>query len=121
MCALVTGFQTCARPSGRVGSGRGGQARAAPLSQSEARAKLERIVRKAPEVMVKVSGKQYGEHHLSEHFDYVARHGKLAVRSSEGEIIDDPKRLKEIAQDWTMLDEARSEENTSELTYIMRS
>src|SRR3546814_14122093 len=56
--------------------------------------------------MVKVSGKQYGAHHLSEHFDYVARHGKLAVRSSEGEIIDDPKRLKEMAQDWTMLDEA---------------
>src|SRR3546814_11239017 len=46
---------------------------------------------------------------LSEHFDYVARHGKLAVRSSEGEIIDDPKRLKEIAQDWTMLDEAMNE------------
>src|SRR3546814_10431164 len=81
--------------------------------------------------MVKVSGKQYGAHHLSEHFDYVARHGKLAVRSSEGEIIDDPKRLKEIAQDWTMLDEAmnehgrdrptsRSEEHTSELQSLMR-
>jgi type IV secretory pathway VirD2 relaxase len=79
------------------------------LSQAEARAKLERIVRKAPEVMVKVSGKQYGAHHLSEHFGYVARHGKLAVRSSEGEIIDDPKRLKEIAQDWAMLDEAMNE------------
>jgi hypothetical protein len=78
------------------------------LSQAEARAKLERIVRKAPEVMVKVSGKQYGAHHLSEHFGYVARHGKLA-RSSEGEIIDDPKRLKEIAQDWAMLDEAMNE------------
>src|SRR3546814_3435745 len=63
--------------------------------------------------MVKVSGKQYGAHHLSEHFDYVARHGKLAVRSSEGEIIDDPKRLKEIAQD-------RSEEHTSELQSLMR-
>src|SRR3546814_3199831 len=59
--------------------------------------------------MVKVSGKQYGAHHLSEHFDYVARHGKLAVRASEGEIIDDPKRLKEIAQDLTMLAEAMNE------------
>ena len=91
---------------GRGAPGRGGQGRPEPLSQAEARAKLERIVRKAPEVMVKVSGKQYGAHHLSEHFGYVARHGKLAVRSSEGEIIDDPKRLKEIAQDWAMLDEA---------------
>lgn len=83
---------------GRGAPGRGGQGRSVPLSQAEARAKLERIVRKAPEVMVKVSGKQYGAHHLSEHFGYVARHGKLAVRSSEGEIINDPKRLKEIGR-----------------------
>src|SRR3546814_12644115 len=61
---------------GRGGSGRGGQARAAPLSPSEARAQLERIVRKAPEVLVQVSGKQYRAHHLSAHFAYVSRHGK---------------------------------------------
>ena len=91
------------------GSGAAGRGRPTTLSQAEARAKLERIVRKAPEVMVKVSGKQYGAHHLAEHFGYVARHGKLAVRSSEGEIIDDPRRLKEIAQDWTMLDDVMNE------------
>src|SRR3546814_18350413 len=59
--------------------------------------------------MVKVSGKQYGAHHVAEHFGYVARHGKLAVRSSEGEIITEPDRLKAIAQDWAMLDEAMNE------------
>src|SRR3546814_1799711 len=103
------------------------------MGQAEARAKLERIVRKAPEVMVKVSGKQYGAHHVAEHFGYVARHGKLAVRSSEGEIITEPDRLKAIAQDWAMLDEAmnehgrerptslRSEEHTSELKSLMRN
>ena len=91
------------------GSGAAGRGRPTTLSQAEARAKLERIVRKAPEVMVKVSGKQYGAHHLAEHFGYVARHGKLAMRSSESEIIDDPRRLKEIAQDWTMLDDAMNE------------
>ncbi|MFB9047599.1 relaxase/mobilization nuclease domain-containing protein [Sphingobium indicum] len=90
------------------GSG-GGAARPMSMGQAEARAKLERIVRKAPEVMVKVSGKQYGAHHVAEHFGYVARHGKLAVRSSEGEIITEPDRLKAIAQDWAMLDEAMNE------------
>ena len=90
------------------GSG-GGAARPMSMDQAEARAKLERIVRKAPEVMVKVSGKQYGAHHVAEHFGYVARHGKLAVRSSEGEIITEPDRLKAIAQDWAMLDEAMNE------------
>ena len=88
------------------GRGRGGGDTAPTLSQAEARAKLERIVRKAPEVMVKISGKQRGAAHLGEHFGYISRHGKLEVRSSEGEIITDEKRLKAIAADWDMLDQA---------------
>ncbi|KQX24216.1 MULTISPECIES: relaxase/mobilization nuclease domain-containing protein [unclassified Sphingomonas] len=88
------------------GKGRGGSAAAPMLSPAEARAKLERIVRKAPEVMVKISGKQRGARHLAEHFGYISRHGKLEVRSSEGEIVTDEKRLKAIAADWDMLDQA---------------
>lgn len=88
------------------GKGIGGSAAAPMLSPAEARAKLERIVRKAPEVMVKISGKQRGARHLAEHFGYISRHGKLEVRSSEGEIITDEKRLKAIAADWDMLDQA---------------
>lgn len=88
------------------GRGRGGGETAPTMSQAEARAKLERIVRKAPEVMVKISGKQRGAAHLGEHFGYISRHGKLEVRSSEGEIITDEKRLKAIAADWDMLDQA---------------
>lgn len=89
---------------GSGGKGRGGSN--APLSAAEARAKLERIVRKAPEVMVKISGKQHGARHLAEHFGYISRHGKLEIRSSEGEIITDETRLKAIAADWDMLDQA---------------
>ncbi len=91
---------------GSGGRGRGGEGAAPVLSQAQARAKLERIVRKAPEVMVKISGKQRGAAHLGEHFGYISRHGKLEVRSSEGEIITDEKRLKAIAADWDMLDSA---------------
>ena len=91
----------------RIRSGGKGRGNAAPaLSAAEARAKLERIVRKAPEVMVKISGKQRGARHLAEHFGYISRHGKLEVRSSEGELISDEKRLKAIAADWDMLDQA---------------
>lgn len=88
------------------GKSRGGGGAAPGLSAGEVRAKLERIVRKAPEVMVKISGKQRGAIHLGEHFGYISRHGKLEVRSSEGEIITDEKRLKAIAADWDMLDQA---------------
>jgi len=88
------------------GKGRGGSKAAPTLTAAQARAKLERIVRKAPEVMVKISGKQRGARHLAEHFGYISRHGKLEIRSSEGEIITDEKRLKAIAADWDMLDQA---------------
>src|SRR3546814_8594708 len=84
--------------------GRGG--RNAVHSAAEARSKFERIVCKAPEVMVKISGKQRGARHLAEHFGYISRHGKLEIRSSEGEIIREEKRLKAIAADWDMLDQA---------------
>ena len=109
--APVGGKRTLRGAYVRIKPGGSGSGAARPMSmgQAEARAKLERIVRKAPEVMVKVSGKQYGAQHVAEHFGYVARHGKLAVRSSEGEIITEPDRLKAIAQDWAMLDEAMNE------------
>src|SRR3546814_12599070 len=56
--------------------------------------------------MVKISGKQRCARHLAEHFGYISRHGKLEIRSSEGEIIREEKRLKAIAADWDMLDQA---------------
>lgn len=91
---------------GSSGRSKGGTDAAPALTQAQARAKLERLARKAPEVMVKISGKQRGAAHLGEHFGYISRHGKLEVRSSEGEIITDEKRLKAIAGDWAMLDDA---------------
>src|SRR3546814_17124507 len=75
------------RRSRSGGKGRGGSN--AVLSAAEARAKLERIVCKAPEVMVKISGRQRGARHLAEHFGYISRHGKLEIRRSE-----DRKRIR---------------------------
>src|SRR3546814_20570089 len=39
-------------------------------------------------------------------FRSISGHGKLEIRSSEGEIIREEKRLKAIAADWDMLDQA---------------
>lgn len=44
-----------------------------------ARAKLARIVRKAPEVVVKVTGRQRGSGHVKAHFDYIGRKGDLEI------------------------------------------
>lgn len=82
-----------------AGQGRGGQA-------DSARAKLARIVRKAPEVMVKVSGRQRGGGHVSAHLEYIGRHGKLEVETGDGERISSVAGLRALAAEWEALDDA---------------
>lgn len=82
-----------------AGRGRGGHA-------DSARAKLTRIVRKAPEVVVKVSGRQRGGGHLSAHLEYIGRHGKLEVETDNGERITTVAGLHQLAGEWEALDDA---------------
>jgi hypothetical protein len=82
-----------------AGKGRGGRA-------DSARAKLARIVRKVPEVMVKISGRQHGAGHLSAHLEYIGRHGKLEVETGDGERITSVAGLRELAAEWEVLDDA---------------
>ena len=44
---------------------------------AEHKQRLSRIVRKTPEVMVKVTGRSVGPGHLKAHLDYVTRNGTL--------------------------------------------
>jgi len=82
-----------------AGKGRGDRA-------DSARAKLARIVRKAPEVVVKISGRQHGAGHLSAHLEYIGRHGKLEVETGDGERITSVAGLRELAAEWEVLDDA---------------
>jgi len=52
-----------------------------------ARAKLARIVRKAPEVVVKVTGRQRGGSHVKAHLDYIGRKGDVEIETRDGEIL----------------------------------
>ena len=83
------------RPSGSKGSVGNGGARVA------ARDKLARITKRTPEVMVKVSGRQKGGAHTAAHLEYIARHGKLEVETSDGQTIKNVADLRELASDWT--------------------
>jgi len=66
------------------------------------RAKLERLAKKAPEAMVKVTGRQRGGAHTLAHLDYIARHGKLEVETSDAEMLRGKERLEEIAAEWSL-------------------
>jgi len=66
-----------------------------------ARAKLARIVRGAPEVLVKVTGRQHGSSHLKAHLDYIGRKGIVDVESRDGEILTSKEDVAERAAEWS--------------------
>jgi hypothetical protein len=69
------------------------------------RAKLARITARAPEVMVKVSGRQRGGSHTLAHLDYVSRHGALEVETGDGEKLSSRTELAALAAEWTEQEE----------------
>lgn len=65
-----------------------------------ARAKLVRIVARAPEVMVKVTGRTGDPAHLRAHLDYISRNGALELETQDGAVITGRAEVRDLAQDW---------------------
>ena len=51
------------------------------------RAKFERIVQRAPEVMVKITGRTKSVDHLKSHLDYITRNGELTGETEQGTLL----------------------------------
>ena len=64
------------------------------------RAKLERIVRRAPEVMVKITGRTRGVAHLKSHLAYITRNGELDAETEQGATLAGRSGLKDLQQRW---------------------
>lgn len=65
------------------------------------KARLRRMVRKAPEVMVKITGRcNKGFKHLREHLNYISRNGELVVESSDGGILYGRQAVGDTAHTW---------------------
>lgn len=89
----------------------GGKTR--PLSAS-GKARLSRIVNKAPEVMVKVTGRSRGgAGHLKAHMDYITRNGRLEGETQSGERITDRAALRALHDDWTARNDFDSKGRTT--------
>ncbi len=74
------------------------------------RAKLQRIVKKAPEVMVKITGKTKTVGHLKSHLEYITRNGELAAETETGAVMEGRHGLRDIQTRWAddaELDEGR--------------
>lgn len=84
-------------------------------------AAMDRTARRAPEVMVRVTGRQHGGGHVLANFSYISRlgHGaekQVPLYTSDGDILHDGKDMQILAQDWQeweMGDDARRKGATS--------
>lgn len=81
--------QPVLRPPGRAGD-------------AAAYAQLARIVRRVPEVMVKITGKTKDAGHLRRHLDYISRNGKLILEGPDGERFEGRVEMKALAAAWSL-------------------
>lgn len=63
---------------------------------------LKRLVERAPEVMVKLTGKTRDGAHLKAHLDYISRNGGLELEGPHGVIHAGREELRDLASDWAL-------------------
>ncbi len=74
--------------------------RPSPAAGGSARARLERIAARAPEVMVKVTGRTRDGAHLRAHLEYISRNGQLELESADGALIVGRRDVADLADNW---------------------
>lgn len=74
--------------------------RPSPASSGGARARLERIAARVPEVMVKVTGRTRDAAHLRAHLEYISRNGQLELEGADGALIVGRRDVADLADDW---------------------
>lgn len=65
------------------------------------KATLARVVRRAPEVLVKVTGRKKGSRHLAAHLDYIGRHGDIPLETRDGEEITTKDDRQRVSDEWS--------------------
>lgn len=73
-----------------------------PAGDAAAYAQLARIIRRAPEVMVKITGATRDGGHLHAHLDYISRNGRLVLEGPEGEQLEGRGEMRALASAWAM-------------------
>jgi hypothetical protein len=79
--------------------------------RSSARARLERLVTRAPEVVIKISGRIHGRARLKAHIDYISRNGQLDLEDDQGWPLKGSAEQGERVADWAA--EAQSDRRRS--------
>lgn len=64
------------------------------------KARLARVVSKAPEVMVKITGRTKDAGHLRAHLEYISRNGEIAVETRDGLYVAGREGVHDLADEW---------------------
>ena len=83
------------KPQPKLGASAARQRAAAIRERIEAT-----VVRRAPQVMVKVTGGGRGMKAISAHFRYISKNGRLDIEDERGETMRGRDTLPELADDW---------------------
>ncbi len=83
------------KPQPKLGANAARQRAAAILERIEAT-----VVRRAPQVMVKVTGGGRGMKAIAAHFRYISKNGRLDIEDERGETMRGKDTLPELADDW---------------------
>ena len=83
------------KPQPKLGAGAARQRAAAIRERIEAT-----VVRRAPQVMVKVTGGGRGMKAIAAHFRYISKNGRLDIEDERGETMRGKDALPELAEDW---------------------
>ncbi len=97
----VPGFEELWRPA--IGGRRVKPQAVLGRADMAPRARLARIAARAPEVMVKVTGRTRDGAHLKAHLDYISRNGELALEDQDGALLRGRDEVREAASDWAAL------------------
>jgi hypothetical protein len=73
-----------------------------PTPAHDPRARLHRLAARAPEVMVKVTGRTRDADHLRAHLDYISRNGALALEGPDGAPLLGRALVRDLAEDWSL-------------------
>ena len=61
---------------------------------------IKAVARKAPEVMVKISGAGKGVAQLRAHLEYISRNGKLSLETDDSQQVEGRSAVRDLAEEW---------------------
>lgn len=70
------------------------------MDAKEVRKKIQSIVKRTPQVMVRISGGGKGIRHIKAHLDYISRNGQIALEDQNGDKLEGKDEVNDLRDEW---------------------